>query len=387
MTSELPYRETALLAATIETASNTTVPKENQTEFCLSCGAATPQRFCGVCGLKNDDLRRSLFKLITETLGSIFSFDGRMWRTWASLIFKPGKVAREYSDGRRMTYSPPIRVYLVITFLLLLYLAATQTNLFAVVVTPKSPDQIATEKVIVEKAKALEDAASGIKNASQAIIGATKINNAEALDEALEDLEDADFKVDIHDYNFELLSFQPQRKFDAMTDKASAEGFVDSMNNEEASKASGLKGESLDIRKAITIFLTNPIRFNEQFNIWLPRAMFFMVPMVMFFSVIYIRGPNAFLYDHLIHAIYIHSIFFMSLFLAILLSKVLNGGTVAKVLMISLLIYLPLSLKRMFGRGWLKTIWTTLNIGFIYVLMLTFVMASITAYSLLQLAS
>jgi hypothetical protein len=271
-------------------------------------------------------------------------------------------------------------------------LALSQTNLFAVAVSPKTPEQIAAQKLTEEQEKITAEASEeNIQKARQAIIDAAETKNDEAANQAVENLDQAaenlGQNIQFDELNFKFLFFQPQSKFEALMDKASAESFANrAVDDEEAAKTTGLNGETLDFRKAITIFLTDPIKFNQQFNIWLPRAMFFMVPMVMFFGVIYIRGPNALLYDHLIHAIYIHSIFFMALLIALLLSKVLNGATVAKVLLLSLIIYLPLSLKRMFGRGWFKTIWTTLNIGFIYLLMLTIVMAGISAYSMSQLA-
>lgn len=388
MTTQLPDTEAALLAATVNAPGNTAIPKKNQTEYCLSCGEATPQLYCGNCGLKNDDLRRSLLKLISETLGGIFSFDGRMWRTWAALIFKPGKVARAYADGKRTTYSAPIRVYLVVSFLLLLYLGVTQTNLFSVAVHPKTPEQIAAN---LEKKAALDLSNSesqpekpiNIGNI-QDVIDAAQTQDEAALDEAVTKL---DNNVSLDDYNFKFLFFQPQSKFKEIMDANSAKAFVDNLNNGKDPTAIGFDGKPFDIKKTMTIFLTNPNKFNQQFNIWLPRAMFFMVPMVMFLGVIYIRGPNALLYDHLIHAIFIHSVFFMSLLIAILLTKVLPGAMVAKTLLILMLIYLPLSLKRMFKRGWFKTIWTTANIGLIYLIMLFFALIGISTYSLVTLAA
>lgn len=403
MTNELPDVEAGLLAATIEAPNSAPVPKVNQTTHCLSCGAATPQAYCGECGLKNDDLRRSLPKLIMETLGGIFSFEGRMWRTWAALLFKPGKVAREYADGKRTTYSAPIRVYLVMTFLLLFYLAATQTNLVAVAVSEKTPEQKAAALIMAQEAETkVRDSIEAMEMAKEEIAqefidGATGNEPpSKATNETTDEKEGGtisgvigttEVKFKPGDYNFKFLFFQPQSKFEEIMDTASAEQFAKTMNEQEDSKATGLNGETFDVTKAATTFLTNPTRFNQQFNYWLPKAMFFMVPMVMFFGVIYIRGPNALLYDHLIHAIYIHSVFFMALLFAILMSKVISGATIARILFIGFLFYLPLSLKRMFGRGWFKTIWTTFNIGFIYLLMLTIVMSLITAYSMQQLAT
>lgn len=390
MANELPETEAALLAATQEVPAGP-VPKENQTEFCLSCGAATPQMYCGECGLKNDDLRRSLFKLIAESLGGIFSFESRMWRTWAALIFKPGKVPREYADGRRTTYSSPIRVYLVVSFLFFGFLAFSQTNLIAVAVSPKSAEQMSAEQKQAIAEESSPDAIEARKAANQEAIEAAREafrnNDEEAAVESLKDLEP---NVSLNNYNFKFLFFQPQSKFESMMDESSAKDFVKSLNensNQTEQDAVGFGGEPIDVQKAISTFLTNPTAFNQVFNTWLPRVSFFMVPMVMFLGVIYIRGPNALLYDHLIHGIYIQSIFYMGLLLAILLSKIFPGGLIAQGLMILLLIYLPISLKRMFSRGWFKTIWTTLNIGFIYSLVLIFAILAISVVSLVRLGS
>ncbi|MBL4870612.1 MAG: DUF3667 domain-containing protein, partial [Robiginitomaculum sp.] len=108
--------ETALFLAASHTQSTKT-PKANLYENCLSCGNAVSGNFCQTCGQKVDDMRRSLFSLIAETLGGIFSFESRMWRTFGALLFKPGRVAREYADGARMRYSAPIRTYLVVSIL------------------------------------------------------------------------------------------------------------------------------------------------------------------------------------------------------------------------------------------------------------------------------
>ena len=80
---------------------------------CLDCGKPlTDERFCPNCGQKSDPRKLSLWDFIYETLGSFFAFDSRWWATLRVLISQPGKLAREYSDGRRTRYTPPLRVFL-----------------------------------------------------------------------------------------------------------------------------------------------------------------------------------------------------------------------------------------------------------------------------------
>jgi len=91
----------------------------------------------------------------------------------------------------------------------------------------------------------------------------------------------------------------------------------------------------------------------------------------MFIGAIFIRGRgNAMLYDHIIHAAYIHSVVFFLLFAGILASYIIPGTVIAQAMFIGLLIYLPISLKRMFSRGWIKTLWTSYAVGFIYLFIL-----------------
>ncbi len=84
---------------------------------CLSCGAASVAVFCANCGQKNDDLRRSIFLLARDFVEDTFSFDSRMWRTLGALVVAPGVVATNYAHGKRSRYTPPVRLFLVVSFI------------------------------------------------------------------------------------------------------------------------------------------------------------------------------------------------------------------------------------------------------------------------------
>lgn len=102
--------------------------------------------------------------------------------------------------------------------------------------------------------------------------------------------------------------------------------------------------------------------------------MFVMMPFTMLIGAMFIRGRgNALLYDHLVHAAYIHAVLFFLILLGIMLSFIFPGTVISRIIVIILLFYLPLSLKRMFNRGWFKTIWTSYGVGFIYTLVMTLI--------------
>jgi len=353
MSTDLGETEEGIVLAAAVAGDKKPVPTENTSEDCKSCGAKIEQIYCGNCGQKNDDLRRSLWRLIGESLGGLFSFEGRMWRTWADLLLKPGKVAHAYANGSRTIYSPPIRVYLVVSFMFFGFLAITQTNLFAVSVQPKA-------KVEIEAADA----------------------------EKIDNLIGEDSLSLLNNYSIKPLFFQSQKTFEKLSDDAATEGFLKTIQVEDKPEDANADTSSQDEPlKAFQIFLKNPKQFNAAFNTWLPRVMFFMVPFAMILGAIFIRGPTALLYDHLIHAMYIHAVFFMTLLFAVILAKIIPGSIVARSLVIMFIIYLPLSLKRMFNRGWFKTIMTTTIVSSVYGIFLLSAILMISIFSIANLSA
>lgn len=63
----------------------------------------------------------SLWEMLRDVFEDAFSWDSRMWRSLRPLLLAPGKLTCEYLGGRRMYYTPPLRMYFVlsITFFLL----------------------------------------------------------------------------------------------------------------------------------------------------------------------------------------------------------------------------------------------------------------------------
>ncbi len=80
--------------------------------------------YCASCGQEVKELRRPFFKLSLEAIHSLLELDGRAFRTLFCLLFKPAFLSLEYFSGRRASYSPPLRLFLIIsvTFFLLVSL-------------------------------------------------------------------------------------------------------------------------------------------------------------------------------------------------------------------------------------------------------------------------
>lgn len=89
---------------------------------CLNCGQpiSTSDNFCSNCGQVNDELPLSIKQFVSEFFAGFFSFDTRFYRTFFPLIFKPGKVSKDYIEGKRRKYVNPFQLYLHVTILFFL---------------------------------------------------------------------------------------------------------------------------------------------------------------------------------------------------------------------------------------------------------------------------
>jgi hypothetical protein len=93
---------------------------------CRNCQTTLDGSYCPNCGQKNVDLERPMFDLATEVLKETFELDGRAARTVKMLFRHPGMLTSEFIAGRRRAFTPPLRLYLVISisfFILISWLA------------------------------------------------------------------------------------------------------------------------------------------------------------------------------------------------------------------------------------------------------------------------
>jgi hypothetical protein len=84
---------------------------------CKNCSQALPPsaNFCPACGQSVRVLSRPWTEVLRELLDELFDFDGRMFVSLQLLLTRPGLLASEYNRGRRKTYTPPLRMYIVIS--------------------------------------------------------------------------------------------------------------------------------------------------------------------------------------------------------------------------------------------------------------------------------
>lgn len=116
--------------------TSTQPPSQPDRADCANCGAPLNGPYCAACGQAEADLRQPILSLVTDFLDGAFAWDGRFLTSLRGLYLRPGRVARDYVDGKRMQFSPPMRIYLIMTLAFFALCAAAGIRPLAITFTP-----------------------------------------------------------------------------------------------------------------------------------------------------------------------------------------------------------------------------------------------------------
>lgn len=84
---------------------------------CANCGTPLVGHYCHACG-QQGHLHNKLGHLLHEFVEGIAHFDGRLWRTLPLLAWRPGRLSRDWIEGKRARYVAPLHIFLFALFLM-----------------------------------------------------------------------------------------------------------------------------------------------------------------------------------------------------------------------------------------------------------------------------
>lgn len=101
--------------------------KRNKKTYCLNCQYSFSQEenYCPNCGQENHDLKIPIRHFVEEFLEGIFHFDNKLWHSLKTMFFYPGKITKDFLEGKRVSFVPPIRMYIFVSFIFFLFLNYT----------------------------------------------------------------------------------------------------------------------------------------------------------------------------------------------------------------------------------------------------------------------
>lgn len=99
---------------------------EDRPVCCLSCGVPQPGRFCAACGEKRiSSTDFSIEYFFEDAFEHLTHFDLKPLRAVTLLVKEPGRLTRDYLDGRRRGRPGPIQLFVIVNVVFALLIGLT----------------------------------------------------------------------------------------------------------------------------------------------------------------------------------------------------------------------------------------------------------------------
>lgn len=115
-TAATPDAETAAIAARSPDIGASAGIQPAPARRCANCDALLAGPYCSECGQRHQhEPVHHFWHFVSEAAEDLTHADSRLWQTLFALLFRPGFLTREFLEGRRVRYLPPVRLYLVVS--------------------------------------------------------------------------------------------------------------------------------------------------------------------------------------------------------------------------------------------------------------------------------
>lgn len=284
--------------------------KRNKQQICPNCSFKFKDalNYCPNCGQENHNIIQPFKAVLQETLETTISLDTRFWRSFITLLFKPGKLTVDYISGHRFRHVPPIRLY---AFLSIVYF-------FVLSLTASSPDG----------------------NTNLRVVGPAIDTSLIAMD----DLQEAQLD------SGKLAAFQRDMpRFGSMTDAE-----IDSALVSMESKPTQLNRTIL--RKVSKIQGGGWEYFRKTLYQAISLGMLVLMPVFGLLLMLVYRRKKRYYIEHLFFSLHLHSFFFVMGIPWLLIAIWVPSAWLNYFFILLFLTYVSIALKRVYAGSWGATI-------------------------------
>jgi len=284
---------------------------------CLNCGSKleTTDRFCSHCGQRTKGAKIPLRDFIGDFFQDYFTVDSKFFKSIFLLMIRPGRLTKQFNEGKRKSYIAPLRMYLFTSFIYF-FLLSISVN--------KDAENMGFAKSNVENQKAL------------------------ILDSLLSANRDT---ILVSDLKSRIDSIQAEEQPDSFI-SVDAEDFggggIEEFMYEQVEKANNDPKSFIN-----SLFRVASISF------------FFLMPIFALVLWGFHFKRNAFYVQHLVNALHIHTFGFALLSIYLAISFFTDSETFI-VIPILLFIYFVWALKVVYVQKLVPSIIKAITIGFVY---------------------
>ena len=84
-----------------------------QAEVCENCGAALVGPYCHDCGQEAEGPPESALRFVLHQVSDLVGLNSKAARSFWLLVTRPGLLTEAYSQGKRVSFTAPLQIYLV----------------------------------------------------------------------------------------------------------------------------------------------------------------------------------------------------------------------------------------------------------------------------------
>lgn len=84
---------------------------------CPNCATLIAGKFCQGCSQPAHLHVPSAREFLHEFIAHYVALEGKLWKSVALLLFRPGRLTRDYIEGKRVRYVEPLRLYLTFSII------------------------------------------------------------------------------------------------------------------------------------------------------------------------------------------------------------------------------------------------------------------------------
>ncbi|WP_224483608.1 DUF3667 domain-containing protein [Robertkochia aurantiaca] len=352
-------------------------PFKYRGEKCLNCEhpLELTDRYCPHCGQKNTKEKITLAHMIDEFFSSFISYDSKLRRTLADLIFKPGKITEEYIAGKRASYTNPFRFLLslaIIYFLMINYSSDLER-------IDREAQKFTSETDSLESNSPI--LFSFDDDELEQLPASDSLNKAlDSLDKRIPEIK---ARARVRD---SLMEADPAGYYQTIGEESYLQTLGDKLdffqrglkNNhyytaEEAEKYLNTEFENQDLiafrfAKSVDRVTSQPGSFLQEVISRLPFIIFFFLPVfAVFIWLIYSKKKYDYM-DHLIFSFHTQSLFILLLMVAFLFEWI-SGIDITWIALLAFLFYLYKSMRRFYKERRFKTIVKYIFLNTIFIIL------------------
>jgi len=316
------------------------------------------------------------------------TWDAKFWTTLFPLLTKPGKVSKDFIQGKRQRYSNPFQFYLTVSILFFLIIGLTNKYQEFQELSSGNVQKSATLSFVNNQNKDPEAVANTVR---------------EDLNDALKDM-DSTQKNDV-------LKFIPKNIQDSikankdtpMIGVSENDGNVGKMMKFRRENPGATANEALDSLKlkksffnrflyskaeVFNSFIDDTQKANEEFTqeliSYASISLFIFLPIfTLFLKFIFIRRKFTYV-EHLIFVFHTQTVFFILLTIFFLISLFAANNNITAIFIGLFLIYLFIAMKKFYQQGYIKTFFKflILNCTYMFLGSIGFVVVAAIAFAL-----